>query len=95
MLSTLSQLFAFALSVLVVSAATRHLQFSTGSRGKAILGGIVAGIIVSVISDFTFSYATTGWERDIESVIARALVSILLSAPLSFVMTTKRFTREQ
>lgn len=94
MLSILSQLIAFAAGVTAISGVARHLQFSTGSRGKAILGGVLAGIVASVISDFTFSYATPGWERDIESVIARAIASILFSAALSFVMTMKRFRHE-
>jgi hypothetical protein len=91
MLSLLSQLVAFAVSVSVVSGVSRHLQFSTGSRAKAVLGGVLAGIVTSIISDFTFSYATPGYGRDIEAVIARAIASTIFSAALSFIMTMKRF----
>jgi hypothetical protein len=94
MLSLFSQFIAFVISVCVVSGVSRHLHFVTGGRAKPVLGGVLAGIVTSIISDFTFSYATPGYDRDIEAVIARAIASALFSAALSFIMTMKRFRHQ-
>jgi len=94
MLSIISQLAGFAISVSLMAWAVRRIYSFTGSRTKAILCSVAVGIIVSVILDFTFSYATPGWERDAESVIERAIASIFFSVILSFIFTMKRFRHE-
>jgi hypothetical protein len=94
MLSVLSQILSFALSVVIIAKTAEGVLTRTGSRFIAIAGGILAGIAISVILDFTLAYATPEYERDLESVISRAVSSIVLSLILSFVVTMKSFRHE-
>jgi hypothetical protein len=94
MLSVLTQLLSFALSVVIIAKTTEGVFARTGSRFVAIAGGTAAGMITSVILDFTLAYAIPGFERDVDSVISRAVSSIVLSLILSFVVTTKSFRHE-
>jgi hypothetical protein len=87
-------LVAFVVAVSVVFSVSRSLQESTGSRTKAILGGVLAGIAVSVFSDFTFSFATANYDRSLEAIIGRAISSGIISVMVSFFSTTRHVKPE-
>ena len=84
MISVLTQLIAFIVSVAVVVTVMHWARKTSGSLIIALLATGCAGAILSGVADFTFAYADADCDRSLEAIAQRTVVSGVLSMILGF-----------
>lgn len=82
MLDTISQLVSFVVTVSLTVFVARRAK-RTRSRAVAVACGTGASILLSVVNDFSFTYATADYDRSLELVLSRALVSAAIGIIVS------------
>lgn len=75
---------AFLINVAILIAVARALQRGYKNRLIAILGTVLVGALLSVISDFTVAYAAEAYDRSLLAIIERAGMSSGFAAVIAF-----------
>jgi hypothetical protein len=70
---------AFIVNVAILIWAARWLAAIYQSRLIAIAGTVFVGVMLSVLADFTVAYSVDGYDRSIQAVIERGIMSGLLA----------------
>lgn len=87
MLELASQLVSFVISVSLTVLAARRIRLDR-SRVAAVFSGAAVSFLFSIVSDFSFAYASASYDRSFEAVISRALFSAVIGCVVSFFATS-------
>ena len=79
MIYFLTGALAFIVDIAILIWAARWLAAVYQSRIIAILGTAIVGVVLSVLADFTVTYSVDGYDRSIQAVIERRIMSGLLA----------------
>jgi predicted membrane protein len=80
----LTSLPAFIASVLISVMTARWLFVTYKNKLVALCGTAVAGIALSIISDFTVAYSVDEYDRSFQMVIERAAMSAVISTIIGY-----------
>jgi len=86
----LTSALAFIVNVAILIWAARWLATVYQNRLIAILGAVFVGLVLSVLSDFTVAYSVDGYDRSIQAVIERGVMSGLLATIVGYLAVRKK-----
>jgi fructose-specific phosphotransferase system IIC component len=80
---------AFIVNVAILIWVARWLSAIHRSRLIAILGTFFVGVVLSVVADFTVAFSVDGYDRSIQAIIERGIMSGLLAMIVGYLVVRR------